>query len=187
MPADTKAVNPTLTTERLTLRALVPEDADDLLAFRGDPEVQKYNSKPMANASEAERYIKLWNEESVGLKRQCWGIALRDVGQVVGLVGLGSWSKHDRSATLGYDLGQAHWGKGFGAEAAETVVRYGFEHMNLHRIEADTIADNWPSVRLLEKLGFTREATLRECSLEDDGAFHDSAIYGMLKREFGAS
>jgi ribosomal-protein-alanine N-acetyltransferase len=56
--------------------------------------------------------------------------------------------------------------------------------MQLHRIEAATIVDNTRSVRLLERLGFRREGVRREYSLEEDGAYHDSAIYGLLRREF---
>jgi ribosomal-protein-alanine N-acetyltransferase len=56
--------------------------------------------------------------------------------------------------------------------------------MNLHRIYAATIADNHESVRLLERVGFMREGTSRESSWEDDGTFHDSAMYGLLRREF---
>ena len=55
--------------------------------------------------------------------------------------------------------------------------------MNLHRIEAHTIADNRRSVRLLERLGFQREGTRREYALEDDLAFHDSAVYGLLSSD----
>jgi RimJ/RimL family protein N-acetyltransferase len=55
--------------------------------------------------------------------------------------------------------------------------------MRLHRIEARTIADNHRSVRLLERLGFQREGTLREYSWEDDLAFHDSAVYGLLSTD----
>jgi ribosomal-protein-alanine N-acetyltransferase len=56
--------------------------------------------------------------------------------------------------------------------------------MDLHRVYAGTIADNHESVRLLERIGFTREGTRREHSWEDDGTFHDSAMYGLLRHEF---
>ncbi len=58
------------------------------------------------------------------------------------------------------------------------MIPFGFEQMNLHRIYAATIADNHESVRMLEKIGFIREGTERESSWEDDGTFHDSAMYG---------
>ena len=64
------------------------------------------------------------------------------------------------------------------------MIRFGFEEMSLHRIYASTIADNHESVRMLEKIGFHREGTKRESSWEDDGTFHDSAMYGLLRREY---
>jgi ribosomal-protein-alanine N-acetyltransferase len=65
------------------------------------------------------------------------------------------------------------------------VVHYGFTQLKLNRIYAGTIADNVESVRLLEKLGFVREGTRRQHSLEDDGRFHDSAMYGLLRTDWG--
>ena len=56
--------------------------------------------------------------------------------------------------------------------------------MDLNRIYAGTIADNHASVRLLERLGFQREGTRRQHSWEEDGTFHDSAIYGLLRSEY---
>ncbi len=64
------------------------------------------------------------------------------------------------------------------------MLRYGFETLNLNRIYARTIADNHKSVRTLERNGFQREGTQRKHSWEDDGTFHDSAIYGLLADEF---
>lgn len=176
--------NPTLTTDRLILRPPVPEDAEDMLVFRGDPVVQKYNSVPLAHVDDARGYIEKWLLECKSGKRKIWGITLKGDGTMIGMVGLGSWIKHDRRADVGYDLAQAYWGRGIGTEAVRAAVGFGFEHMNLNRIEAGTVADNIASVRLLEKLGFTREGTLREYSLEEDGSFHDEANYGILKREF---
>jgi ribosomal-protein-alanine N-acetyltransferase len=56
--------------------------------------------------------------------------------------------------------------------------------LNLNRIEAATIADNHESVNLLKKLGFTLEGIRRGYSWEEDGAFHDSAMFGLLRDEF---
>jgi [ribosomal protein S5]-alanine N-acetyltransferase len=74
----------------------------------------------------------------------------------------------------------SRWGQGIASEAARAVIDYGFAEMGLHRIQAHTIAGNHRSVRLLERLGFHREGTLRGYSLEDDLTFHDSAVYGLL-------
>ena len=78
----------------------------------------------------------------------------------------------------------SRWGQGMRGEAARgRSSNYGFTTMRLHRIQAHTIADNHRSVRLLERLGFQREGTLREYSWEDDLAFHDSAVYGLLSTD----
>ena len=95
-------------------------------------------------------------------------------------MGLHSWAHHHRRAEFGYDMARSFWGRGLATEAARAILAYGFATMDLHRIQAHTIADNHRSVRLLERLGFTREGTLRAFSLEDDGTFHDSAVFGLL-------
>ena len=99
---------------------------------------------------------------------------------MIGLIGLHTWEHHHRRAELGYDMAVSRWGQGVASEAAGAVIEYGFTAMKLHRIQAHTIADNHRSVRLLERLGFQREGTPREHSLEDDLAFHDSAVYSLL-------
>ena len=66
-------------------------------------------------------------------------------------------------------------------EALTAVIRFGFSEMQLNRIEAQTIADNRSSTRLLGRLGFAREGTRRRYSWEEDGTFHDGAIYGLLR------
>jgi ribosomal-protein-alanine N-acetyltransferase len=105
---------------------------------------------------------------------------------VVGIFSLHHWSQYHRRAEAGYGLARAYWGQGIGAEALGAIVRFGFGPLNLNRIYARTIADNHESVRLLERLGFQREGTWRKHSWEDDGTFHDSAIYGLLREEFAS-
>jgi ribosomal-protein-alanine N-acetyltransferase len=67
---------------------------------------------------------------------------------------------------FGYEMADPRWGQGVVSEAAPAVIDHGFTAMSLHSIQAHTIADNHRSVRLLERLGFRLEGTLREHSLE---------------------
>ncbi len=83
----------------------------------------------------------------------------------------------------GYDLAHEYWGKGIGSAAVSEIIRFGFERMGLNRIETETIDDNHESMRMLEKLGFTCEGFRREYSLEDDGKYHGSVMYGLLRNE----
>ena len=82
---------------------------------------------------------------------------------------------------IGYDLARDQWGQGSATEALTAAIRFGFAEMLLNRIEAQTIADNASSTRLLGRLGFAREGTRRRYSWEEDGTFHDGAIYGLLR------
>jgi ribosomal-protein-alanine N-acetyltransferase len=180
---------PTLTTERLVLRELFPADAADVLIFRGDPEVQKYDDPPIHTLQEAADFIEEMRHACAAEQQQTWAVTLKGSDTVIGLVSLQYWNHHGdryhRRAEVGYGIARASWGQGIGSEAVRAIVAYGFAQLKLNRIYARTIADNYESVRLLEKLGFVREGTQRQHSLEDDGRFHDSAIYGLLRSDWG--
>jgi [ribosomal protein S5]-alanine N-acetyltransferase len=180
-----------LTTNRLVLRELLLGDAADVLVFRGDPEVQKYDDPPIHTLQEAQDFIEEMHQASSNQDQQTWAVTLKGNNMVIGLVSLQQPShrgdRYHRRAEVGYGLARASWGHGIASEAVRAVVTYGFVHVNLNRIYAGTIADNHESVRLLERVGFTREGTQRQHSLEDDGCFHDSTIYGLLREEWNTS
>ncbi len=178
------SVFPTLTTERLALRELQPSDAADLFLFRSDAEEQKYNAAAMVALSEAADLIAIVRKAFAAHQQIQFGLTLRDQDMVIGLLGFNSWDRYHNRAEIGYDLARAYWGQGLASEAVDALVRWGFERLELHRIEAQTIADNVRSVRLLTRLGFRLEGIRRESSREDDGTYHGSAIYGLLRQEY---
>ena len=175
---------PVLTTERLLLREPLLSDAADYFVVGSDPEVQKYNAPVMQNVAEAEALLAEVRAEYAAREGISWVVSLGEGEPALGLFGFYHWSHHHRRAEVGYALARVYWGQGIGAQAVRAMLRYGFGQMNLHRIYAGTIADNYGSVALLEKIGFVREGTKRESSLEDDGQFHDSAMYGLLRSEY---
>jgi [ribosomal protein S5]-alanine N-acetyltransferase len=87
-----------------------------------------------------------------------------------------------RSATLGYCFDDAVWGQGFATEAADALLRWAFDTLALNRVQAETDTRNTASARVLEKLGFVREGTLREDCIVD-GEVSDSWVYGLLRRQ----
>lgn len=174
---------PVLETKRLTLREPVISDAADVFVFRSDPVVQRYNAKPMEDVSEAKELLELLSANYLKQDGIVWAVTLKGDDTVIGLVGFGIWRSHNR-AMLGYDLAHEYWGQGIGSEAVREIIRFGFERMELNRIEAETIEDNQESTRLLEKLGFVREGIRRGYSLEEDGKYHGSAMYGLLRSEY---
>ena len=181
---------PTLRTERLVLRELLPGDAADVLVFRGDPEVQRYDDPPIHTLQEAADFIDEMRQACANQQQQIWAVTLTGNPTVLGLVSLQQpdhrGDRYHCRAEVGYGLARASWGRGIASEAVRAVITYGFAHLDLNRIYAATIADNHESVRLLERLGFKREGTQRRHSLEDDGQFHDSAIYGLLRNDWGS-
>lgn len=177
-----------LTTERLMLREMVPTDAADVLVFRGDPIVQKYDDPPIQSLQESLEFIEEMRRDDADQKQQTWAVALKESDSVVGLVGLqflNPGDQYHRRAEIGYGIARAFWGQGIGSEVVRAVVRYGFEQLELNRIYARTIVVNFESVRMLERLGFVREGTQREYSLEDDNQFLDSAMYAPIRSDWG--
>lgn len=175
---------PALTTERLILRQARLTDAADVLIFRGDPYVQRFNGPTFEKIAEAEELIRDLHRELAAERGLSWAVSLKRSGRVVGLFGFHGWSRHHRRSDIGYDMARDCWGQGYASEALGAMLGFGFSHMDLNRVEAQTIADNHESVRLLERLGFQLEGTRRSYSWEDDGTFHAGAIYGLLRNEF---
>jgi ribosomal-protein-alanine N-acetyltransferase len=102
----------------------------------------------------------------------------------IGWCGFHTWYIQHHRAEIGYGLtDESTRGKGFMTEIFPFVLRTGFEKMNLHRIEAFIGPTNTPSLKLVQRFGFTKEGTLREHYYKD-GVAEDSVVYSLLKHEF---
>lgn len=127
------------------------------------------------------------------LERQCWqelynGDFYRAVlldGQVVGNVQAvrqgGVWS-HD--GHVGCLLVREACGRGIGTEALRQMVATAFARRDYHRLTALVYSPNRASVRMVEKVGFTLEATLRHAVCKD-GQYMDTLVYGLLRERTG--
>ena len=113
-----------------------------------------------------------------------WGVTLQGGDDtVLGIFGYANWSQIHRRAEIGYCLRRDYWRQGIGLEALSAIIAFGFQAMDLNRIHACPWVENVASVRLLEKLGFRREGVLRD-EYWEEGAFHDEALYALLRREY---
>ncbi|MCX6045844.1 MAG: GNAT family N-acetyltransferase [Chloroflexi bacterium] len=175
---------PILTTERLILREIVADDAPDVLIFRGDPEVQRYNSEPLTDVAQARALIEQIHEWYTAQQSIIWGVTLREENKVLGFYSVQNWSRDHHRAEIGYDLARSYWGQGIATEAVHAMLQFCFTQLQLHRVEAHTIIDNFASVRMLEKIGFQCEGVRREYSWEDDGLYHGSGTFGLLRHEY---
>jgi ribosomal-protein-alanine N-acetyltransferase len=174
---------PELETPRLVLRRAVPADAEAFHRLRSDPEVIRYRGRPALARAEADRRLL---EIDAGIRDNAhimWAIALREDPRMIGECLLFHWEKEDMRAEVGYELMVPYWGRGLVTEAVRAMLTFGFQAMDLHRVEANVDPANLGSIRVLEKLGFVREGTLRE-NWRAGGRFVDSALFGLLRREF---
>ncbi len=175
---------PTLTTNRLILRSFTLKDASELQRLVGEWEVARrtLNIPHPYNDGMAEAWI---NEQPSRFK-QGEGVSLavirKDDATLIGGIGLRIEQQHG-NGTLGYWVGKPYWGRGYGTEAAQAVLVYGFEVLKLHRISADHFGTNPASGRVMQKIGMTYEGTLRQKYKRWD-KFEDSVCYGILREEY---
>jgi [ribosomal protein S5]-alanine N-acetyltransferase len=175
---------PTLHTARLRLRPFSPADADAIYALQSNPRVLRYwDAPPWKERARADRFIaacKQMEQEGTGVRL---AIERRSDGVFTGWCCLMKWNPDYRSASMGYCLDDAAWGQGIATEAAGALLQWAFNTLDLNRVQAETDTRNTASSRVLEKLGFVREGTLREdCIVEGDVS--DTWVYGLLRREW---
>lgn len=178
---------PIIETKRLMLRQVTTEDAADMFAYLSDQDVVKpMGLDPFETIKDVWDEINWYTsiyEKGTGIR---WGITLKDSGKVIGSCGfLNRHSKHFR-AEVGYEVNKDYWGQGIASEALEAVVKYGYQHLQLERIEALIEPSNVSSQKLVEKIGFLREGLLRHYEFAC-GKFDDLYMYSFLKEDIDGS
>jgi RimJ/RimL family protein N-acetyltransferase len=175
---------PTLLTARLRLRPVAADDADALYSLHSDARVLRYwDSPPWADRARAERFVRASRQmadDGTGVRL---AVDRASDSTFIGWCSLGRWNPDYRSAALGYCYGEAAWGHGYATEAARALLGWAFDTLDVNRVQAETDTRNLASARVLEKLGFVREGTLREDCVVD-GDVSDSWVYGLLRREW---
>jgi ribosomal-protein-alanine N-acetyltransferase len=110
-----------------------------------------------------------------------WGIEWKEnPGKLIGTICFWHFKHEHYRAETGYLLHPAWWRKGIMKEALAAIVRFGFEHLQLHSIEAHISPDNIASKKLLQSQGFVQEAYFRE-NFYFRGKFLDTAVYSLIK------
>lgn len=158
---------PPLRTERLLLRQVTADDAEDLYELCADPQVtglQDWHGP--ASLSETEAIIESWRQGYADKRVIAWGVTLRGCRPLIGTVTLmptrGSFEDLPRfPLALGYDLKPRFWNRGIASEAVRAVLDFSRASLGPHRIQAEVHPDNAASLRVLRKLGFQEEGLLR--------------------------
>lgn len=87
-----------------------------------------------------------------------------------------------KNVELGYWLGETYWGRGIATFCIKEFIRFLFEQHDIRRIYAEVFSENMASLKVLEKAGFTHEATLRQNVYKNE-RFMNSCIYSILREE----
>jgi [ribosomal protein S5]-alanine N-acetyltransferase len=153
-------VFPVLHTDRLLLRAVEFSDASQVLSLYANADVMKMRGAPVFKTQqEAAELIFQWNYL---LGTECgirWGVELKEKPNIlIGTVGFKMIQRTHRRGEIGYELDPVFWNKGIMTEAVSTVTQFGFSQMQLETIEANITPGHIASQRVLEKLGFAKEA-----------------------------
>ena len=175
---------PTLYTERLSLRAMHPIDAEDMFDYAKRPEVTKYL---------------LWREhESISFTRDYlvyvgrryalgdfydWAIIDRESRKMIGTCGFTKIDTANNSAEIGYVLNPDFHRRGFGSEAVKRILKFGFEELKLNRIEARFMQGNEASLALMRSVGMTFEGYMRDLVLAK-GSYRTVGVSSILRSEY---
>ena len=175
---------PNLETERLILRQVEEKDLEQLYEMLSDAEVAKFDYfYPVTSTEGVMKFIERYKRELEEKEEITWGIALKETNSLIGTGCLGSFNEGARRAEIGYSITRKQWSKGYATEAIKAVIEFGFNVMNLNRIEATITPGNNASIKVLEKLNFTQEGIVRERDLIK-GKLEDGIIMSILKREY---
>ena len=173
---------PVLPTPRLILRALRLADLDDLYEYASDPEIDHHVPwEHYKNIEEARENLHEFLEEYEKDGLGAWGIEHRADKKLIGIINTSLPHRINRRVELGYTISCAYWGQGLATEAVKEVIKFGFEKMELVRMEAVVLPDNPASARVLEKAGMQFEGLLHNYQIWH-GQPRDLQMYAITRK-----
>ncbi len=172
---------PVIDCGRFILREIIREDVDEIFKIRSNPAVNRYMSRyAMTEKDDAAKLIErvsegFKNKQSIG-----WAASLPGQNKMIGSCGFNRIELQHLRAEIGGEMDAVFWGRNIGAEAVATIIKFGFEKLMLHSIEARVDPENRSAIALLDHLGFIREGYFREFVFKK-GTYSDMAIYTLIE------
>jgi [ribosomal protein S5]-alanine N-acetyltransferase len=175
---------PILETKRLKLRKITLDDVEDMYSYCSNEEVPKYASWNAHNSlKETKETIELVINQWENKKLVHWGIEYKENRKLIGTIEFVSLDTQHKVAEIGYAVSQEYWGKGIATEAANEVIKFGFNNINLVRIQARCYLENIGSARVMEKAKMSFEGVIRK-GLFVKGKHQDLKMYSILSDEY---
>lgn len=175
---------PYLVGTRIALRPLKRSDIPAIVSQANDRTISK--CIPAIHYPYTADHARRWVNRTLRLAREdsacLFGIELVGREGLIGMMGLKNLNPLDRNGELEYWLGRRFRGKSYASDAMRSMLRFAFQDLGLHRVYAIVAAPNSPSVKLLERHDFVREAIWRDASWIDN-RWNDVYCYGLLETE----
>lgn len=175
----------TLKTKRLFLKELDPADLDQIHALHSLPETDEFNTMGIPeNIGVTEKVLNEWLALQQIEQPNRYTFKIEFNGRFIGLIGLKNLGVPNyRSGEVWYKLHKDFWGNGYATEALIRLLEFCFSELKLHRVEAGCAVENLGSIRVLEKVGMTREGMKRK-KLPIRGEWKDNYCYAILEEDF---
>ncbi|MEM9832800.1 MAG: GNAT family protein [Bacteroidota bacterium] len=177
-----------LTTARLSLQIISLDDLDEIHHLHSIAETDRYNTLGIPKDKAATRkLVQHWLQQQLNEPNQhfVWRISDTKSKKFVGLIALDLGAARFRLGTVWYKLLPEFWRQGLATEALNEILRFSFEELHLHRIEAGCATENIASARVLEKVGMQREGNKRKV-LPIRGEWVDNYEYAILEDDWQA-
>jgi len=172
-------------TERLKLRLIELSDLSSIHSLHSLPETDEFNTLGIPeNIDETRKIIEPWilDNQQREITNHTFAIVQIKTNQFMGLIALKLGFKKYRRGEVWYKLHSDYWGKGFGTESLNGILDFGFGKLCLHRIEAGCAVNNIASIRILEKVGMTKEGRRRKI-LPLKSGWSDNFEYAILETD----
>ena len=171
-----------LHTDRLVLRKMAESDLKHYFhRLAGSEAVTRYMLfQPHDNIADSEVSIQKWLARYEAGPCYHWVISLKETRELIGIIDLLRIDERTESASFAYMLGQDFWGRGYGTEALKAVFDFAFQDMELRSIEADHMAENVGSGRVMQKAGMVCQG-IHPAKYEKNGTFHDAVLYRITR------
>ena len=167
------------------LRDVKLSDATEYHAYLNQPGVKEFipDGCLPSSAAAAKKDLQFLRDLHNRRRSVYWTIAARQTNTMVGACGFEAWNRFHRRLELAYDLNPQYWRQGIMFDALSSIITYAFSEMEVQRIEAYTTIQNTPSIKILEKIGFKNEATLRKHRFFK-GEFIDVMLFSLIRSEW---
>lgn len=177
--------NTNLISDRITLRLITLSDLESIHTLHSLPETDEFNTLGIPkNIEETQTIITDWVAKNQLDEIKSYTFAIEDnlTKDFIGLFGLKIGSDKYRRGEIWYKIHSDYWGKGFATESTNMILDYGFDTLNLHRIQAGCAVDNIGSIKVLEKVGMIREGRGRQILPLKNG-WSDNFEYSILETD----